>query len=1198
MLAFSPPCSLCVSLLSVCSSALPASSSTAAVAGPAAPPRGFYIAHAQHPTTITHSVTCSFTSPTDTNLVLARVSRLDIMRVTDTGLSLMLELPIDGRIAAMTCFLPSAAAAASSSLASSSSSSSSSAKALQPQQHRLVLVTEQQQLIVLQYDSASRHVVSSFAALDLSHKVGQLSDYGSRLLVSPRSDLIVCHQYEGVISCLPVDSRGGLGESVDVRIDECRVLDLCFLHGHSGSRHAIAVLYSDHKEKRHVRTFALDVKEREAKPAALSVQSLDYCPAYLIPVEEVGGLLVVGEESVVLYGADGKRLSHVLLTPCTVTSWGRIDSRRYLLSNLHGDLFMVVIQSASASGSVASAQSGARAALHLHLQLLGQTTIATCIAYLSSGFTFLGSTLGDHQLVQLHTQQQDDGGFLSLVDSFPNLGSVVDMAVMEMDRQGQGQLVTCSGAFHCGSLRIVRNGVGVEEEASIELAGIQGMWGLKGAGEEAEQEQFLIQSFVGETRVLSMEEEELGEIEMPGLEAALPSIHCGDMQGGQLLQVTERSVRLIDAASLQLQHEWKEGRITVATSSRQHCLVCMGRTLVLLRCTGSELQEQARATLDNEVACIDSTPLEAGQEARWAVVGMWNDLSLRVLALPSLAEVSREVVGGEVIPRSALLCPFAPSSVYLLAGIGDGRLLSFALSPTTGALSQRKSLTLGSQPLSLSPFRSNGALHVVAACDRPTVVYCLQGRLLYSNVNLKQVTHVASFSTATFPSSLAFASASHLTIGPIDSIQKLHVQSVPLGAQPRRVAWHREEGLLLVIVSRHVRDESRRGSVGVQWREISELLAVDDSSLQIVSRVELERDEVGSAVFVAREPLQSELLVVLGTTVVVDSELLPSAGRLLLLRAEGKKLSVVSSTKTKGGVNCIAQVLGRVVCGINSKVVVYRTVLGSEGAAPRLLAECSHVGGTLTLQLAVQGPYVVVGDMQHSVSFLLYAPAAVTGSAPTLELVARDWDSVWMTALSSLWTPPASTSAPASASAPSSAPPASPAALPLFIGADDKYNLFYFQRNAGAAEEDRTRVDVRGRFHLGDFVNVIAAGSLTSTAASGSSSSPAASHLFATISGAIGVLAPLQREEFVFFSRLEEAMEKAVGSVGRLSHRDWRAWKQDRGRREQSSLGFVDGDLVELALELQGEQQAAVSRDMECSWQEITRRVEEMARLH
>lgn len=64
------------------------------------------------------------------------------------------------------------------------------------------------------------------------------------------------------------------------------------------------------------------------------------------------------------------------------------------------------------------------------------------------------------------------------MESFTNLAPIMDMCVVDLERQGQGQLVTCSGAFKEGSLRIIRNGIGIQEHASIDLPGIKGMWAL------------------------------------------------------------------------------------------------------------------------------------------------------------------------------------------------------------------------------------------------------------------------------------------------------------------------------------------------------------------------------------------------------------------------------------------------------------------------------------------------------------------------------------------------------------------------------------------------------------------------------------------------------------------------------------------------------------------------------------------------
>ncbi len=60
-------------------------------------------------------------------------------------------------------------------------------------------------------------------------------------------------------------------------------------------------------------------------------------------------------------------------------------------------------------------------------------------------------------------------------------------------------MVSCSGVFHDGSLRIVRSGIGINEQATVELQGIRGVWSLRKGWMDA-YDTYLVLSFVGETR--------------------------------------------------------------------------------------------------------------------------------------------------------------------------------------------------------------------------------------------------------------------------------------------------------------------------------------------------------------------------------------------------------------------------------------------------------------------------------------------------------------------------------------------------------------------------------------------------------------------------------------------------------------------------------------------------------------------------
>lgn len=77
----------------------------------------------------------------------------------------------------------------------------------------------------------------------------------------------------------------------------------------------------------------------------------------------------------------------------------------------------------------------------------GETSIPECLTYLDNGVVFVGSRLGDSQLIKLNTESDASGQYVTVMQTFNNLGPIVDMVVVDLERQGQGQLVTCSGTF-------------------------------------------------------------------------------------------------------------------------------------------------------------------------------------------------------------------------------------------------------------------------------------------------------------------------------------------------------------------------------------------------------------------------------------------------------------------------------------------------------------------------------------------------------------------------------------------------------------------------------------------------------------------------------------------------------------------------------------------------------------------------------
>ena len=322
-------------------------------------------------------------------------------------------------------------------------------------------------------------------------------------------------------------------------------------------------------------------------------------------------------------------------------------------------------------------------------------------------------------------------------------------------------------------------------------------------------------------------------MDVAGFDVDSPSVLCSSIGNNFIVQVTHSGARLIDGVTAELVDVWKpkEGASIAmgAAEGSQLLLATSGSMLYLLdtaRCPGKWSLTTA-VRMEHEVACVaicsahwgvaeesDSDGLPARMHTAsvariasapsipaLAAVGLWTDLTIRLLSLPTLAAVHTEVslwacspthrarrwsladtldprcvckrviadwqaLTGSVIPRSLAFAPLC-GVIYLLCALGDGQLMTYVVSevasqpetrgmdnatrdvgiaadvsdPPLGgssacgsewALGQRKVVTLGTKPISLTTFRSHGALHVFAASDRPTVIHAANGARGYS----------------------------------------------------------------------------------------------------------------------------------------------------------------------------------------------------------------------------------------------------------------------------------------------------------------------------------------------------------------------------------------------------------------------------------------------------------------------------------
>ena len=244
----------------------------------------------------------------------------------------------------------------------------------------------------------------------------------------------------------------------------------------------------------------------------------------------------------------------------------------------------------------------------------------------------------------------------------------------------------------------------------------------------------------------------------------------------------------------------------------------------------------------------------------------------------------------------------------------------------------------------------------------------------------------------------------------------------------------------------------------------------------------------------------------------------------------------------------------------------------------------------MSLYLKAYGDKLIVGDIVRSMSLL-----RLSNDGKNLDEIARDFNTVHLLAVE---------------------------ALPggdHFIGCDDFGNLTVLRHQTEAiSDEERSKLDVFGEFSLGDFVNVFCKGTLVgqpienetgmnvssgggdgsasvkveSSSSFGVTSTILSSNyqnvtgfatqngdysvLYGTIGGSVGSVMALREDSYHFFSALEKSMNRIMQPVGGLTHDEWRCCNNSVRTSPQKNV--VDGNVVEMFLDLSGEEQEQVTR--------------------
>eukprot|EP00045_Choanoeca_perplexa_P014473 m.170346 g.170346 ORF g.170346 m.170346 type:complete len:1105 (-) comp16687_c0_seq1:1038-4352(-) len=1102
------------------------------------PSQHYYAVSAHKASAVTAAVKANFTSPNAINLLIAKNNHLEIYSGAPEGLLPIVDVNLYGSISHLQVLrLPG------------------------DDCDSLLMVTDTFKFAILSYDADSETIVTRVKGDALS-SVGRPNDTGCRVAVDPNNRCLALHVYPGAILIVPFDEAGNAEEAYTVRCPHVNVLELVFCH--ECNVPTLALLTEDY-DKRQVVTYTVDMTSRELNKGPWVLKQADPFATLLVAVPHTkAGVLVLGEESVHYCDKATESLSTSIprslpSAVCFIDPSGT----RVLFGDQRGALHMLVLEG-HAEGQVRK----------IVAQQLGQIVTPSSLVYLDEGVVYVGSQRGDPQLIRLLTDANEEGSYVSVLEEYPNIGPIVDFTLVDLDGHGQSQVVACSGVHQDGSLRILRNGIGLDDLATVDMEGIQRVFALSTTANNDSEHSHLALTLPGQTAFLSLAGDQLDAVAIPSVDATAAALLVRNVVHNQWLVITAADVRLINAGDLQCVATWQptdEQAIGVCTANSTQAIVACGTSIFSLDIAQGSLTMVAEQQLDHEVACLDVTPLRGETQSQVVLVAMWTDLTVRLLETSTLRECHRQAVQGEIVAHSTVLCQLATDLRWALVGMGDGSLNYFTID-NDNQLSEPKQAQLASEPLSLQAFTNQEKPYVFASSERPCVVHSRNDKLLFSNVNLPMSTTVCPLNTAQYPNCLAIATPQTLSFAVLDNVQNLQIRKLPLLESPIAVAHHAHFHTLLVGTIANEASLTAEAPIGY-------LRLYSDRAMELLDSYKLAQTESANRI-VSMSLHDGTHCFVVGTAYVEPEEDYPSKGRVLLFTVVENKLTLAYEHQVEGSAMAIHVFREGLLVGINSKLVYLTWHPDDE---EKLKSVASFTGNLMILELDVRGDFVLVGDLMQSLAVVVWQ----TETGRFEESASDDTPCYLM----------------ASAMVNQDA----------FLLVDSLYNLSLLQRNETAGNDDELqRLGVAGRFHLGDAINRFARGTLAMQLASAgmdvSEDNASDSFVYGTLLGAVGMLIPIPKARQELFVELQKRLASVLKGVGELVFEDYRSLKDTYYTSIAPAVGFVDGDLIEKLLDLPDDVLDKVVLNFQLpdedghlkqiTKQEILSAVEDMVRLH
>ena len=940
---------------------------------------------------------------------------------------------------------------------------------------------------------------------DTAEQYMRHSQSQNKCLVDPTGKFMAMHLWEGVLNVFRLPTRKGATNRLEpldqVRLTELWMKASTFLHSRTGHPR-IAFLYKTQldQEEARIAVYRLTTDDKGGdvakfdphKERELDQVIPDPYASMLIPVpvnEEkryhsrnnegakahLGGMIVVGETLLTYFDSlTYASVSSALEEPKIYVAWAEYDDVRYLLADDYGRLDLLTIETSfEPTGAVVT---GMKVTAMQFDDSSKFTSRASTLVYLGDELLFLASHHGDSQLLRIDVCTHT----IMVVKVLSNNAPILDFAIMDMGNRegdsqygnafssGQARIVAGCGAYHDGSLRSIRSGVGLEDEGVLdEIQDTKGLFTLRSHGSKATDT--LVVSSIADTRVLKFDSaggiEELYDV--PGLALEQETLLASNVSSGQVLQVTSHQATLADPESGVTVSSWNapKGRaITAVSANSERVLLSVdGSTLVSLDIANglsavsrdAGVSNSATSEQPDQISCLHA----ARDSPNLGIVGWWTSGTISLVDLTNLepihGESLRHTEDSASVPRDIALVQLHQcdaSGPTLLVALEDGNVVSFNVSAENFALTGRKVVTLGSSPARLHVLpQEDGTCNVFATTEHASLVYSAEGRIIYSATTADDATFVAPFDCEAFPGAIVLSTDDHVRVCHLDKERLTHVKTLTVHETVRRVAYSptlKAFGLGCIkkelIHNEEVITSTFRLVDEIVFQELGKPFVLDGSAslemVECVIRAELP-DSTG---------ILAERFIV-GTSFITEddgAEESSTRGRILILGVdENRQVYQIVAHNLKGACRCLGIIGDNIVAGLSKTVVVYSydEETSSSGSLQKLAA---YRPASFPVDLDISGNMIGVVDLMQSLTLIEFIPS-IDGSRSKLEERARHYQPGWATSVCHLegenW-----------------------------LETDAQGNIIVLRRNPEApTEQDQSRLEITSEINIGEQINRI-----------------------------------------------------------------------------------------------------------------------------